>query len=356
MYFPMKTDEEFEQILMNILNLSTKDTTYKFAFARFLLDYSMEYVGKTHVEFTTIAEYFLKYYWIQECKSKLNQTYYENQHIEYPIKNTKKKFVVNSIIIEEFGERYYPQSYEKIKETESEKIIKCINKIKKRCFNDVTYAFQLIKKGNKTTNIAPILFEYKIKRLKISNTGKKPSPIIDLSYGINLNPDALSFFRRYNIVLQKAVTLEWTRFIENYNLGIPELIQKIEGNVIKRKSLAMERKTLTLFFKNCFYCNIKLKDGKETNVEHVIPFAYIGMNEIWNLVLACKICNNKKLGSLPSEKYFRFLIKRNSEYRKKIPQLEKSLSKLDIDFEKNLWDHYQNAKSHGYQIFDNFAN
>ncbi|EIJ65030.1 hypothetical protein BD31_I0791 [Candidatus Nitrosopumilus salaria BD31] len=61
MDFPEIQDNEFQRTLMNILDLSSKDNTYKFAFMRFLLDYCNEH-AKTHVEFSTVAEYFFKYY------------------------------------------------------------------------------------------------------------------------------------------------------------------------------------------------------------------------------------------------------------------------------------------------------
>ena len=77
----MTTDEEFEQIFMHILDQGSKDNTYKFAFARFLLEYS-QYKTETHVEFSTIAEYYLKYYWSQICNSKLRQS--AKDHIKKP--------------------------------------------------------------------------------------------------------------------------------------------------------------------------------------------------------------------------------------------------------------------------------
>ena len=61
MDFPETTDEEFEQIFMHVLDQAAKDNTYKFAFARFLLEY-IQNQTKKHVEFSTIAEIYLKYY------------------------------------------------------------------------------------------------------------------------------------------------------------------------------------------------------------------------------------------------------------------------------------------------------
>ena len=50
------TEGEFEGIFPNILNLTCRDNTYKFALARFLLDYSREHgPSEAHVGFRTAA-------------------------------------------------------------------------------------------------------------------------------------------------------------------------------------------------------------------------------------------------------------------------------------------------------------
>jgi len=352
MSFPDLSDKEFVEKFINILDLSAKDTTYKFAFARFLLDYSLEN-DEPCVQFSTIAEYFLKYYWSQECRSKLRQT--SLKIMKKPNENIAKKFLISDIIIEQFGNQVYPQEYKKIKEKEPEKIKNCIKKIEAKCFNDVTYAFQYTKKGKSTDIESRPFFNYEIRYTKPRYDRKYGLPIIDLKNGIVLNPKAMSFFKRYNVVLEKAIILEWARFVEKFNLGVPALIQKIEGKLEKRKSTTKEKKALEEFFKNCFYCNDVLHTGKETQVEHVIPWSYIRENEMWNFVLACQKCNCEKLGSLPLEKYFDCLIKRNKDYRDKIPDLEKSLSKLGEGFLKIINDHYENAESHGFQVYNNFS-
>jgi len=336
MSFPNTSDVEFERTLMNILDLSTKDNTYKFAFARFLIEYSYDH-SETHVEFSTIAKYFLKYYWPQECKSKLKQA-----------PQAEKKPEIIKIIQKEFDNPPYPQKYVKIHEKEPTKIQTCIKKIINNCFHNVTWRFQKVKSG-KTNKEMNIFFDYKIR--KDVHANKK---FIDLNYGINLNPKAMLFFKKYNAVLSRAVTLEWARFLEKLNTGIPELIRKTEGELVQRSNLTKYRKELEPFFKDCFYCKNPLIPGKKTQVEHVIPFDFIGEDNIWNFTLACQNCNCKKLGSLPSEKYLEKLIKRNKNYRKKIPMLEKSLKILGSEFEKIIRDYYAKAVSHGYIILKNF--
>ncbi len=332
MSFPNLSDKEFEQILMNILDLSAKDNTYKFAFARFLVDYCNNNVN-THVEFTTIAESFFKYYWLQECKSKLKQA-----------PQVEKKPEIIKIIQKEFNKPHYPQTFEKIKKKEPEKIKRCVEKIMKYCFHNVTWRFQKVKLGS-TAKEMKVFFDCKIDRVKHSN--KK---YVDLNYGINLNPKAMQFFKNYNNVLKKAVNLEWAKFLEKLNPGLPLLIQKTEGEIIPRTNLSKYRKELEPFFKNCFYCNILLKPGKETHVEHVIPFDYIAEDNIWNFTLACKKCNCKKLGSLPPKKYLDKLIKRNKNYRNKIQMLDKSLIVLGLNYKKIIIDHFEKAKLQGYMV------
>ena len=334
MSFPKTQNEEFQQTLVNILDHSSKDNTYKFALAKFLVEYSLENT-QTHVDFSTIAEYFLRYYWHQECKSRLKQA-----------PQVEKKPEITKIIQKEFDNPPYPQKYKKIKEIESSKIQKCIEKIVKNCFHNVTWRFQKIKIG-KTNKERKIFFDYKYSKIKHSN--KK---FIDLDKGIELNPNAMEFFRKYHDGILKSITLEWARFLEKLNVGVPKLIAKTEGEVVSRTNLSKYKKALYPFFKNCFYCNTPLKNNKDTHVEHVIPFDYIAEDEMWNFVLACQKCNCKKLGSLSPESYLKDLIKRNKEFRDKIELLNKSLIILGTDFEKIICDHYHRARSHGYMIVD----
>ena len=164
----------------------------------------------------------------------------------------------------------------------------------------------------------------------------------------------MDFFVRYKVPLLKSTTLEWAKFLEKLNPAFPALIQKTEGEIVQRTPLPKYRKELIEYgFENCFYCNNLLNPGRETQVEHVIPFAYIAEDEMWNFVLACNKCNSRKLGSLPPNKFVNDLIQRNKEYGEKIPLLKKSLMKLEKDFEKTIDDHITNAKSHGFTVLKN---
>lgn len=119
-------ESEFERVFLNILNLTSKDNTYKFALARFLLEYSNEHCPEeTHVSFHAMAGYFLRYYWPQVCKLKMKHA-----------PQITKKPVIVQIIEKEFDKQRYPQTFPEIRAEEPEKIQKCTEEIVKKCFHD----------------------------------------------------------------------------------------------------------------------------------------------------------------------------------------------------------------------------
>ena len=62
--------------------------------------------------------------------------------------------------------------------------------------------------------------------------------------------------------------LEWARFLEKINSGLPQLISKIEGITPQRSSLEKYRIILSKYFQNCFYCEDTLtKENK--NMSHI---------------------------------------------------------------------------------------
>ena len=88
-----------------------------------------------------------------------------------------------------------------------------------------------------------------------------------------------------------------------------------------------------------------------TDVEHVIPWDYIGEDEIWNLTLACQKCNCRKCGSLPPRKFFKDLLERNNKFREKIPMLGVSLNNLGPTRERQeeiINDRFTKAEEQGY--------
>ncbi len=197
--------KEFERILSEILVNSNKDNTYKFAFAKFLLDYSRDNTD-THVDYLTIAEYFLKYYWPQ-TKLKIKQIPQAGQTLE-----------IMNIIKDQFDDSYYNNTLSYVKRSEPEKIKKCIRQIAKKCFHNVTWRFQRVKIPQ-TAEIRAF-FKYEIGR-EINRNRK----FVDLNAGIDLNPDAMKFFKNHNKAMMIKVMQEWIRFLKKLNKDDVERIE-----------------------------------------------------------------------------------------------------------------------------------
>lgn len=133
-----------------------KDNTYKFALARFLIDYAyalddsyirtkLENNESEVIEFGIIAKSFLKYYWHQICKYKIRQNF-----------NMDKLPLIVQIIQDIFGNGYIPKPFESMND---EKIIHAEKEITKKCFVEVIPRFQKIMDGVCVTS-SEVFYEY----------------------------------------------------------------------------------------------------------------------------------------------------------------------------------------------------
>jgi hypothetical protein len=218
-----------------------------------------------------------------------------------------------------------------------DKIVCAEKEIAKKCFLEVIPRFQSISDG---VNVLPnnIFYEY-----------DKTS--------IFVKPQALHFFNQNYSFLIKATLLEWAKFLEKINIGLPMLISKIEGYERQRLSLEKFKYILINYFDKCFYCNNNLSLQKQMiHVDHFIPWSYIFEDELWNLVLCCRDCNLKKHSSLPSDIFITHLVNRNEKYSNVIELLHKSLLRLDSQqkYEKAIRKHYQNCVDYGFTVLSKY--
>lgn len=308
---------------MSILTRGKKDNTYKFALARYLLDYANRQHTNREIPYRDIASEFLKYYWHQECKFRIRQS-----------GHTKRLPSIVTIIREEFGEKYVPYSFsdapEHLVERAEEKILKKIFGHARRKTSLVVPKFQNIPKGNRAIS-NPVFYDHDDDRQVII-----------------LKPNVIGFLQRYYTPLLKGVFLEWAKFLEKIN-HLPLLIAKIESDEINRTSL---KKYIMVFkdFDHCFYCNSRLAKDRHTHVDHFIPWSYIFEDEAWNLVLSCSSCNLKKSDSLPQKAFLNDLIARNESFQEKIEDLKKSITGLDTDkgWRSEMKYHYKNCYDYGF--------
>ena len=321
---------DLEHKFLQIITKGKKDNTYKFALARFLLDYSrkldiidikkkVKLDQKEIIKYHEISKAFLRYYWHQECKYKIKQNH-----------NPAKLPLVVKIIRKVFGRKYISDSF---KDMEPEKIDLAIKLIQEHVFGSIrSKKSQVIPRFQKISGVTALhkntFYDYDETSIKIF-------------------PKALLFFHENYTLLFKLVILEWTRFLEKVNT-VPRLVSKLESEEIKRSSLSKFVKILGT--KTCFYCENSLEENK-IHVDHFIPWSYIFEDEPWNLVVSCDKCNLKKHDSLV-DGYLNKLIDRNAKFQNKILSLKKSLIELDSGkgWKKEIRRQYRNCEEQGFSV------
>lgn len=316
---------DLKTVFVSILAKGKKDNTYKFALARALIEYcrDTQYSDSYDIPYTYFAQKFLEYYWHQECKYKIRQSF-----------KTESTPKVIQAIRQIFKDRTYV-SFNHVSEKEKqqgiEQILKTVFGHARLKTSLVIPRFQNISKGNSTIS-QNIFYEYddncKILRLK---------------------PNAFNFFKRNHSILSMAINFEWSKFLERINGQLPKLVAKIEQDELCRKSLTKYRKIYQEYTSECFYCKNSLEE-KHTHVDHFIPWNYIRDDQMWNLVLACNHCNCKKGASLPQEYFQNKLVKRNDEYGNQITTLEHSLNTIDTrwGWKKEIQNQYKICKEYGF--------
>ena len=325
-------DSKFGELFVNIIKKGHKHSTYKFALARFLLDHSNEN-GSGYVQYMEIANRFFDYYWPQYYKYKLRQG------------PAKQPAVIGRIMDSCFMQEQQNMSSKDVRKKHPDTVAECIACIASECLDDVIPRFENIKSGEKAQ-----FYEYNpIKEYRDAADNK----VINPNGGIQIHPDAVNFLKRHYLPFYSMVILEWAKFLERFNPGLPYLASKTEGMIKSPRNQGKFKKILEKGNRCCFYCHCSLNPKTGTHVDHVIPMSYIGETELWNLVLTCQKCNCKKSDHLPPEKCLDALLRRNNELKK---QKEYSLSlEMLRDWEGDISWHYDNASRQGYTVLVGFG-
>ena len=323
----MSEDDLKRTFMLIMTSRRNKDNTYKFALARALLDYCRESdtkITRTYeIPYGYLSSKFLKYYWHQVCKFKIKQDFHTERTpmVVQAIESVFDKKTVGNF--DELNQDHIQKAEEKILET--------------------VFGSARSKKG-----VVVSKFQ-KIMNGRIAEEKKMFYTYNDVEQKIVLRPQAFEFFQKYNAMLSKVVTLEWTKFLERANTSLPLLASKIEKDETKRSSLTKFRNIYLEHTDHCFYCCNRLEPG-HIDVDHFIPWSYMFDDNPWNLVLACQGCNSRKSDSLAEEEFKNDLIKRNKDHIHKIDVLKKSLALLNIGrgWEVEIEHHYDNCKDYGF--------
>ena len=165
--------------------------------------------------------------------------------------------------------------------------------------------------------------------------------------GIILAVQAYEFMLKYKTELEKLNYYAWAKFMEkiNYDDVLVRVLDKLELSTPKRDDLSVYREVLYREFEecNCFYCGKRLNIiGRGIHVDHFIPWSFIKDDKLWNFVLSCPSCNEKKNNKVPSEQYLELVIDRNDRIKQTNSEV------VQIDFEsydtgmfRRMWKYAQ---------------
>lgn len=138
--------------------------------------------------------------------------------------------------------------------------------------------------------------------------------------GIYIAESGYNFMLKYKAELEKLNYYAWAKFMEKINDDsvLVRLLDKLELATPRRDNLSVYRDVLYREFEecNCFYCGKKLGfDGKGAHVDHFIPWSYVKDDKLWNFVLSCPRCNEKKNNKIPAKRYLEIVLKRNEKIK-----------------------------------------
>ena len=260
---------------------SRKRNSYKFGLIKSILD------NLLNVEATELGA-FLSYY---DIFAKFTENYW-NLVVKYDLRQMRRdgKSQISKIetIITNSIEKYGILTnidYSIIPINEKEIIIKEVTKECKRCVVGALY-----------TDFDGLLYSFDLK-----------------ADGIILSLSAYEFMLKYKLEIEKMNYYSWAKFIESVNSDDKtiRLLDKLELSTPRRGNLSIYREILRKEFEtnNCFYCGRTLK--KSVHVDHFIPWSYVKEDKLWDFVLACPDCNQKKKDKIPSRKCLQDAEKRN---------------------------------------------
>ena len=276
---------------------SKKRNTYKFGLLKSLLDNVFNGEKTNQGIFYSYEEIFARFaenYWNLVIKYDLRQMRSDGKSFLSKVEKILKAAVDENKIL-------LSLEFSSIDEKKKSDIIKQVTKECKNCvigalyddFDGIIYSFDLKEKG------------------------------------IILNSCVHEFMLKYKMELEKLNYYSWAKFLEQVNDDnvLIRVIEKLELATPKRQDLSVYREILRREFEEdtCFYCRRKFK--REIHVDHFIPWSFVKDDKIWNFVLSCPTCNERKNNRVPTKDYLIKIEDRN----RKAQTLQNSLVRIEFE-------------------------
>jgi hypothetical protein len=169
-----------------------------------------------------------------------------------------------------------------------------LGRIARQAFDEVIPRFHTVR----SAPIDPAIFTFTGSVGKVGDT-------------IELTRGGRQFLIDYGKLVDYVAVSGWVHFTEGFT-SAPRLHDKIEGGDLKRGPTAQRREALlAMQAGKCFYD--EAHDMRSPEVDHVLPWTFVLEDRTWNLVLACRKCNNTKRDRLASTAFLERLCSRNEQ-------------------------------------------
>lgn len=281
------TEEDLNDIFSVLFSSKSKNTTsYKFGFLKAILDNLYNVDINLSLSFTSIFAKFAESYWnlvlvhkLKQCRGASQGKIYDILHEEWSNLPENKGRSENTNVI----------PFESLS---AESQVKIISNVTKECSKYVVGATYADSKGN------------------FYSFSKK-------SKTITLNPVVYQYLLRHKTMIEKVNYFEWAKFLHEVNESSGnDYLESLDYST-KRNNLDVYRKILFELDTpeekghRCFYCDEPLMDDRHTHVDHFIPWSFVKDDKLWNFVLACSKCNERKKNKLPPSDKIDLIVKRN---------------------------------------------
>lgn len=274
-----------------------KRNSYKFGLIKSLLDNEFNVQQGNdgmYLSYEAIFGKFAENYWNLVIKYNLRQMRKDGKSIYSKVETILKQETDNDNILINF-------EFDSLDENRKQGIINNVTKECKKCVVGALYE-----------DFDGIIYSFDLK-----------------DTGLVLNYCVYEFMLRHKSELEKLNYYSWARFLEQVNDDnvLVRVIDKLELATPKRENLSIYREILRKEFEEdtCFYCGKKLKNT--IHVDHFIPWSFVKDDKIWNFVLSCPNCNQKKSNRVPGKDYLIRIEDRN----KKIQMLHNTIIQSDFN-------------------------
>lgn len=276
---PLSDDEMWSAFAYLFSSKSVNDTSYKYGFLKSILDNLYNVDSRMVLTFDQLFTKFTEIYWNLVLKHHIKQ--------KNPGKLNRRSELENVL---EYGKEKYSIVEEiPFEKLSTEMSIDICHRVKMKCKENVVGALY--------ADLGGLFYSF-------SKKGE----------WIQINPIMYQFVCKHKVAIEKLNYYEWAKFLEkvNDNNAVDHLLVKIDESTLRtRKSLAYYRDILFREFENkCFYCGKPVTE-KSVEVDHFIPWSFIKDDQLWNFVLACPQCNNRKKDKLARRDFLVKISERN---------------------------------------------